>query len=117
MVVQEFPAFRGYWDAWRAEWGEGEGLCGYMSPFSNYVEDFFLCEPVDGEAISRAFRLMEQMLVDGDQGVRDAVTTCFLENFLNRDRIKPQVFGRYLGPESYAFCKEYDRFTGVESEY
>lgn len=65
------------------------------------------------------FDVAERLMVEGDNEVKDAVATCFLENLLNvasAGRIDASKFVDLLGPESRAYCRAWDEFTGVHTE-
>jgi hypothetical protein len=63
--------------------------------------------------------MIEHLMLQGDDAVKDAVATCFLENLINRTSagdIPAANFVHLLGPESVAYCKAWDEFTGVKTE-
>ena len=66
----------------------------------------------------KIFKLIERFIKEGDFNVRDAASTCFLENLINytsAGRLKPEQFIHYLGKESKEYCKAWDEFTGVKT--
>ena len=116
MILAEFPEFGRKLEEHLRYWGMTEaGLCNQMAVFQRYVEDLLQVFPLETEDVQRAFNLVERMMTEGDRELQDAVATCFLENFLNRGRIKPTALSPYLGTESRKYCKAWDAFTGVDS--
>jgi hypothetical protein len=63
------------------------------------------------------------LLNEGDQAVRDAAATCFLENLINytssddipRIFLDPFSFVHYLGPKSKAYCRAWYEFTKIKT--
>lgn len=108
--LQLAPDFRSAWDAYLAEWdGATPGACLDFGEFSHFIDNAVLdSRPVDLQAV---FSFIERCLVDGDVDVQTGASVCFLENLLNRGT-PPEAWVRFLGPESAAFCREWDRFTG-----
>jgi hypothetical protein len=120
LILSEFPGFASSkeWEEDLKFWeGEEAGLCNEMSTFSDYVSNILNNDPHSSE-LNRIFSFIENLIINGDQDVRDAATTCFLENLLNYDsagRVKASTFVHLLGPESKAYCKAWDEFTGVKT--
>jgi hypothetical protein len=62
------------------------------------------------------FETTEHLLRFGDDHVKDGVATCFLEGLLGRASAGTLDFRQissYLGGESRAYCRAWDKFTGV----
>lgn len=118
LILEQIPAFRESWQAHLNYWdGEQAGLCNDVTEFSHYVVELIATEQVDD--LKKIFNLIEQLQVDGDIEVQTAIATCFLENLLNvasAGRIDTKKFVDFLGPESRAYCKAWDEFTGVHTE-
>lgn len=69
--------------------------------------------------LRQLFSIVELALATGDRETRDAVATCFLENLQNiasGGRFDFTLISEYLGPESRAYCRAWDEFTGVKTE-
>jgi hypothetical protein len=116
-LLQSFPDFAPRWNAFLEEWGgQPPTACSDMREFQDYVLDF-----IDGKAdeqLRRVFELVEQLMVEGDDEVRTATATCFLEDLQNiaaAGRISADFFVPLLGPESRAYCKAWDEFTGAQT--
>ena len=118
IILQQVPGFRERWQAHREYWeGEDAGLCNDMSEFSEYVVDLIADE--QSADLPMIFELIERLMVKGDQDVQNAAATCFLENLINiagTDRLDAKKYIHLLGPESRAYCKAWDKFTGVYTE-
>lgn len=102
-LVPEFPAFRPRWERHLEFWeGEPAGSYNDIAEFAHFVvEDLY---PNGNTAdLQRAFDLMEQWLVNGNQNLRNLIAVGFLEDVQNV--ASWQAFGRevfipFLGPES-----------------
>lgn len=60
------------------------------------------------------FKLIEQFMDEGEQNIKNAVATCFLENLQNVGT-PPEKWVQYLGEKSRSFCQAWDEFTGVST--
>jgi hypothetical protein len=118
IILQEVPEFDEHWQAHLKYWGDEEaGLCNDMSEFSKYAAD--LIQNGQFANLPVVFDVAERLMVEGDNEVKDAVATCFLENLLNiagTEQLDASKFVDLLGPESRAYCKAWDEFTGVYTE-
>ncbi|MCE5315831.1 MAG: hypothetical protein LLG04_00525 [Parachlamydia sp.] len=125
LIMQEFPQSIPFFSSSQIiveiqnddetfEQPQRKSLFGEMMEFSNYVIAL-LQENQNPIYIKDIFEFMEHLLAEGDEDVKDAVATCFLENILNRtpQDIHPHTFVSFLGKESRDYCKAWDRFTGV----
>jgi hypothetical protein len=116
-ILRRIPNFEERWQAHLSYWdGEEPGLCIDVTEFSDYVADLINQDRL--EALPGIFDLIEQLMVEGDDEVRTAVATCFLENLLNvssAGKLEPAKFTHLLGPESRAYCRAWDEFTGVHT--
>jgi hypothetical protein len=92
-------------------------FCGIMNAFTDYVVDSYIkCE--NKEKLKVIFEVIESFMKNGDNKVKDAAATCFLENLINissHGDFDTSMFIYYLGPESKAYCKAWDEFTGVKT--
>jgi hypothetical protein len=118
LILKQIPAFRECWERHLRYWdGEEAGLCNDMAAFSHYVVDLISGDRLDG--LDVIFNLVEQLLLEGDQELQDATATCFLENLLNASssgKVDANKFADLLGTESRAYCRAWDRYTGVYAE-
>ncbi|HEV2761786.1 MAG TPA: hypothetical protein VGV38_02235, partial [Pyrinomonadaceae bacterium] len=100
-VLRAVPGFRRAWEAHLASWGgEPAGLCNDMSEFSRYLKDLIRGGRMVG--VRPAFDLAERLLEEGDETVKDAAATCFLENMLayaSAGEIPANTFVHLLGPK------------------
>ena len=114
MVLQRVPQFSERWQAHLNYWQrEQAGLCLDIAEFAHFVID--LIKGRQTEDLPGIFDIIEELMVDGDENVRTAVATCFLENLLNLvpDRLPPERFVHLLGPASRTYCIAWDTFTGI----
>jgi hypothetical protein len=115
LVLARVPGMTEHWQAHRKWWeGQEAGLCNDCAILADYISD--LVAEGDDESLPGIFRLIEELIVQGDEDVRTAACTCVLENLLNRysaGEIPAESFVHLLGPESRAYCRAWDQFTGV----
>jgi hypothetical protein len=116
-ILERFPDFMSAWQAHRDWWGgEEAGLCNDVAAFGDFIEGRIAAGYVSDLAEVMAF--LEELLVDGDEDIQTAVTTCCLENLLNdvsAVRISAESFTHLLGPKSREYCRAWDAFTGVRT--
>lgn len=119
IILEKNPKFNEKWneylDFWRSE--KMRGLCNDLGAFSDYVRD--LLQKKEVEDLKEIFDLIEWLLLNGTDEVKDAITTGFLENLLNYcsyGSISPKSFVYLLGSESRKYCKAWDEFTGIKTE-
>jgi len=119
IILKKFPGFEPQWQEYLEFWG-GEtrgGLCNDMSAFSDYAI-YIINENKSQQEVETIFKFIEELLHVGSEDVRDAATTCFLENLINATSagtVAASSFVKLLGPESKAYCKAWDEFTGVKT--
>jgi len=117
VLLERFPGFSERWQAHLEYWaGEEAGLCNDVSEFGRYIRDLVACG--ETQALPAIFNLLEQLLVEGDSDVQDAVATCCLENLLNyfsAGAIPAESLVHLVGPQSRAYCQAWDEFTGVQT--
>ena len=91
-----------------------------MVEFSHYIKDILAKnDAANRDAIKLAFELAEKFMIEGDDSVKNAVATCFLENLINAvawGDISAMSFVNLLGEGSRKYCKAWDEFTGVKTE-
>ncbi len=118
LILEKFPEFLIYWEQYKKLWGNEEsGFYNDMSEFSHYIIDALVRKQADTAQIREIFNFVEYLLVNGDDDVKNALSTCVLENILNQtDQIDPADFVPFLGNESREYCKAWDQFTGLKTE-
>jgi hypothetical protein len=117
LILDQFPDFSISWDAYLDYWGNDErGLCNDMSEFSLFAASVF--QRKDHELTGRILSFIEHLIVFGDEEVRTAAMTCFLENVMNQvpAKLSPATFVCDLGPKSRDFCRAWDEFTGHRTD-
>jgi hypothetical protein len=112
LAGRRVPGFRPRWEKHLSFW-EGEPASGYndISEFAQFV----VKELYPGgrtEETQRAFELMEQWLVNGNNKVQELVVIGFLEDVQNIASWQPfgrAVFIPFLGPQSRDAWNELER--------
>ncbi|MBP0021157.1 MAG: hypothetical protein J7647_26845 [Cyanobacteria bacterium SBLK] len=116
-ILEQIPDFHSAWSQYCEYWGDDcPGLCSDLTEFSDFV--ITLLQNNKHSVLSKIFSIIEHLMVHGDEEVKDAVATCFLENLLNETSfgtINANEFMHFLGTESDRYCKEWDDFTGVST--
>ena len=70
------------------------------------------------DRIAAVMRTVEQALREGDERVKDAVATGFLERLMTEasaGRMSFEQLTDHLGPESRRYCEAWDEFTGTRT--
>jgi len=119
LILEKFPEFQPYWETYKQWWGSQEsGFYNDISEFSHYVIDLLIQKNSHPEKIKEIFNFVEYLIIRGDEDIKNAIHTCFLENILNQtpEKIDPNQFVPYLGHKSREYCKAWDQFTGVKTE-
>jgi hypothetical protein len=118
LILEQVPGFSDGWQAHRDCWdGEEAGLSSDMTAFAYYVVE--VLQGKRQEDLDLVFALIERLMVEGNDSVKDAAATCFIEvlqNNASAGAIDSRDFVPYLGSESRAYAKAWDDFTGVKTE-
>jgi hypothetical protein len=114
LMKERFPEFLPYWDLCIEN--HDLGLIIQMMPFGKYARDAIKTK--DEIKIKKIFDFVEFLFINGDQSVRNAIATGFLEYLMNIDpeQIKFSTFVQHLGTNALQYCKAYDKFTGAKTE-
>ena len=115
------PGFAARWEQ-RDDWlNPGTELCGL---FIQAQEAFSERLPVSTAEERRAvFDFIETCVSSSEThpgsgtALADVAAVCFLEDLINvwSDRPEVELIVPFLGPASAAFCRSYDKFTGVKT--
>ena len=66
------------------------------------------------------FDLVELLIIEGDEDVKNATCTCFLANLQNiasnENEFEDSHYVSLLRAKSTEFCKRWDEYTGVKTE-
>lgn len=91
-------------------------VSGLFAIFSHYVSDRL--EHGFDPGLRTVFEYVETKITDDNYEVDTAVTTCFLENLMNRvpSRISPAALVPLLGPKARIFCRGWDEFCGMKTD-
>jgi len=116
-ILQKVPEFQNSWEIHLNYWeSEEAGLCNDVSSFARFTIE--KTNSKNQELLNTVFAVAEELLIDGDEDVRTAVATCFLENLLNgvsAGTISNSSFLSFLGENSKKHCRKWDEFTGVKT--
>lgn len=115
LLKEKFPKFQAYWDSYIKAFGEDQGISIQMIPIINYVSDAILLN--DNSDLKEILEFVEFLLVRGDESLKNAIATTFLEALLAKDFNEKQfrILSKLLGKESVEYCKAWDEFTGVKT--
>lgn len=116
LLKEKFPKFLSYWQSYIDHWGNEQGICIQMLPFSDFAID--VIKSKNDSEIKKIFDFVEFLLCQGNEAVQNAIATSFLEYLLSKDpeEIKFKEFSKYLGKNTIDYCKAWDKFTGVKTE-
>ena len=116
LIKDKFPDFLPYLESYLEDFGSDLGLSIQMIPFGEYTLD--QAKSHNDSELKKIFDLVEFLLNQGDESVKDAMATCFLEYLMSKDpdEFKFSTFVRYLGEHSINYCRAWDEFTGVRTE-
>lgn len=113
LMLETAPGFHPFWQDYLEEWqgvDEQPGACMDLAVFSRYVHQSIVeNNPIP---LPEIFQLIERLMQEGDEEVKTAAATCFLENLQNRET-PPASWVPLLGPASCEYCQAWDEFTGV----
>jgi hypothetical protein len=118
-ILDTFPDFKGRYEKHVNEWDDTTGLRTIHSDidtFFDYISDKL--ENNENYDYQLTFSIVEELLVNGDEEVSNAIAMMFLESLLNHSShgdFPIDSFFNYLGKESKAFCKANEEFWGIEN--
>jgi hypothetical protein len=111
------PSFEVPWATYRADSHFDSGLVYlHLGEFARHLIALWQAERV--AELTHAFGAVEQLHVGGDDFVREAATIGLLEALQNNAEhsgLDPEVFRRFLGPESARWWGALNRFWAGES--
>ena len=112
LIKEKFPRFIPYWEDNVNYWGL-ELASNDVMPFAYNAVDEIKSE--NEKEIENIFILVEFLMCAGDEYVQTVIATYFLEYLLSKDPDEIQFikFRQYLGKETIAYCRAWDKFTGV----
>jgi len=117
MIAEVNATYRHSIQSFLQEWEPDEpGICLILSQISDVTVQFFQSDKMD--IVKNVFEVVEALLVNGDNTVKNAAATCFLENILHRvpQEVSPNALRLVLGPQSLYYCREWNKFTNVSVE-
>lgn len=120
-ILKKFPELEAYHDYKEySEWYKNGGVSYYMimTAFNHYVTDAYI-KNQDDKILTEVFSIIENFVTYGNDELKGASVTCFLESLINvspHEDFSPSIFLPYLGKESRKYCKDWVEFTGVKTE-
>jgi hypothetical protein len=112
IILKTHPEFNDAWKEYLKYWGgEEAGLSNDMLEYSCYFNESF--KKIPENKLIGIFKMIELVMTDGDESVKDAVATCFLENLINLssfEYIEESPCFEYLGAESKKYYKAINEF-------
>ncbi len=116
LMKEKFPKFLSYWKEYIRSFGSDSGIHIQMIPFIDYALDAIRSN--DEAEMKKIFDFVEFLICKGDESVQSAMTTSFLEGLMAQDpkEIKFTTFVKYMGENSIAYCRAWDKFTGIRTE-
>jgi hypothetical protein len=118
-IIDNFPDFKDRFNKHINEWDDTIGVRTIHSDidiFFDYISDKL--ENNVNYDYKLTFDTVEELLVNGDKEVSEAVAMMFLESLLTlaaHGNYNVEFFFDYLGKESKAFCKANEEFWGIEN--
>lgn len=114
-ILSTFPEFEPKWKKHLDYWEDEKRSIGIdISEFLDFVATKLATK--ENYNYQLIFNTIEDLLVNGDESVSEAIAMEFLENLLNRSsqgEYSIDSFFDYLGKESRAFCEENEKFWGI----
>lgn len=116
LLITEFPEYISYWKTCHLILENEITSHEEIGTFTAYLVD--LMKDQKTHDLKRAFYFIEFLLKNGDQATKDLIATGLLEDLLHKDphEIQFKNFVELLGPETIAYCKGWDEFTGVKTK-
>ena len=116
LIKEKFPRFLPYWERYVKEEGLDNGIIIQMIPFEEYTIDTFKFGTA--QETKKILEMVEFLLDKGNEAVKDAIATEYLEYLMNIDskEIKFRELVKFLGKHSLEYCKAWDKFTGVRTD-
>jgi hypothetical protein len=68
----------------------------------------------DYDRADELFSLVELLMTEGNEDIKNAIATGFLEGLQHQRELEPKYWAPLLGPESSAYCEAMDRFWGIK---
>ena len=117
LLIAACPSFEKPWDEYRSQPEFEEALVYvHLGEYARHLVTLWR-EGRQAE-LHRAFAVVEQLHVEGDGYVQEAATIGLLEDLQSsagHDRIDPDVFRPFLGPQSTYWWDALNRFWSGES--
>jgi hypothetical protein len=96
------------------DWLQEDGTIAHYlaaSLLTDYVVERF--DAGDYGFSDELFALVERLLANGSEEVKNVVATGFLESLVNQQRLPSELWVPLIGPEARDYLRAWDRFTGA----
>lgn len=116
LLCRTYPGLRDRVAMTADEWigDDGEFIAStWMSQLCTLVQDRFL--EGDYEQSAALFLLVEQLLNEGDDSVKAAIATGFIEGLLHQQELAPELWQPLLGSSAQAHCAAMNAFYGIDA--
>lgn len=116
MIIEKLPNVSAYLEKFNEDFGPDMGITIQMIPFAEYTVDALRKE--DDTELKKIFELVEFLLDNGNEAVKDAMATGYLECLMHKDpdKIKFRGFVKFMGSHSIEYCRAWDEFTGCRTD-
>lgn len=117
LVVAE-PQFVHYLREDVDDWLQDDGAISLCMVFTSLTN--FVLADLAGEHrynYEKIFALVENYIAGGEQALRNAAATCFIENLQNTSgRMDPGLWVPYAGRQTRKFALAWDEFSGLKTQ-
>jgi len=103
MIISGIPAFKSYYDKEIEYWGEDTPTGCQVGWFAHFIAEIFVEQKKEPVMLQQCFDLIEKLLVEGDEQVKNYMYFFFIESLVNiigHEGIGYEVLLPYLGPYS-----------------
>ena len=118
-ILQKLPEYQDYWEKCLLYWaGDKTTIHTYITDFLHFTKK--MIEDKNYSLLSKIFKIIENLVLYGDENVSNAVSLCFLESLINSSGNRPnelpyESYISLLGAESRKVCKDLDEFWGAKT--
>ena len=99
-------------DEWIGEGGEFIATA-WLSQLCSLVQERLVRG--DYEQSAELFQLVERLLDEGDDSVKAAISTGFIEELQHQQRVEPALWQPLLGSSARAHCAAMNTFHGIDA--
>lgn len=121
MLVDACPSFANKWEEHKREYYEEENFLPYiaLAELARHLID--LHRKNKTSEFENVFDVIEKLHIEGEHYVKEAATIGFLEGIQNtagnNNNIDPEIFYKFLKPESARWWNELNKFWNGENKF